>query len=66
MSSELTAVVAKALDEDLGSTFCDITTESVVRANSWGVAELRAKAPGIIAGLAAVGEVFRQMDPRVS
>lgn len=52
--------VREALDED-GAAH-DVTTAAVVPADLRAQAELRAGAPGVVAGLAAAAEAFRQVD----
>ena len=68
--AELTATyvrdkVAEALREDLGAEDRDVTSDSVVDAALWATAELRAKTPGVVAGLGVAEEVFRQVDPAI-
>jgi nicotinate-nucleotide pyrophosphorylase (carboxylating) len=57
-------VVRNALSEDVGSG--DVTSRSIVPATTRLEGEFVVKAPGIIAGLAVVGEVFRQVDDRIT
>lgn len=57
----LTDVVAQALAEDLGDG--DLTTAAVVPVNIRAVAVIEQREPGMIAGLDAAREVFRQIDP---
>jgi nicotinate-nucleotide pyrophosphorylase (carboxylating) len=56
--------VREALEED--ATDRDVTTASVVPAGLWADAELRAGADGVVAGLAAAEEAFRQVDPAIA
>lgn len=56
-------VVQRALAEDIGSG--DITSRVTVPEERLASARLLAKAPGILAGLPLVEEVFRQLDPGV-
>jgi nicotinate-nucleotide pyrophosphorylase (carboxylating) len=58
--------VAEALREDLGAAGRDVTSDTVVGAGLWATAELRAKGPGVLAGLAVAEEVFRQVDPAIA
>lgn len=64
VTDEIRRVVRNALAEDVGSG--DVTSSSIVPAAIWLEGEFVVKAPGIIAGLAVVGEVFRQVDDRIS
>lgn len=57
------AVVAAALSEDAARD--DVTTRALVPAGAPGAAEIRAKAPGTVAGVLVAEEVFRQVDPRI-
>lgn len=56
-------VVAAALAEDAAGS--DVTSLALVPPAALGAAEIRAKGAGVVAGLAVVVEVFRQVDPRV-
>jgi nicotinate-nucleotide pyrophosphorylase (carboxylating) len=56
------AIVALALDEDLGSAG-DITTNSTIAAGVLASAEFRTRRPGVIAGLEVAGYVFATFDP---
>lgn len=63
-TSLVQTVVAQALAEDLGLAG-DITSEATVPENAVAAAMLRARKPGIVAGLAFAEEAFRQVDPRI-
>lgn len=54
-------VLVAALAEDAARD--DVTTRALVPADAPGAAEIRAKAPGVVAGLAVAAEVFRRTDP---
>jgi nicotinate-nucleotide pyrophosphorylase (carboxylating) len=54
--------VREALVEDRADH--DLTTSAVVPDGLWAAAELRAGAGGVVAGLAAAEEAFRQVDAR--
>lgn len=58
MSEDLPTLVARALDEDIGSG--DLTAEAVVPAEVRARARLVQKQPGVLYGLAAAEEAFRQ------
>ena len=60
---DLRELVRRALDEDVGSG--DATSEAVVPERARARARIHQKAPGVIAGLGAAEEVFRQCDPAV-
>ncbi|MBO0768699.1 MAG: carboxylating nicotinate-nucleotide diphosphorylase [Solirubrobacterales bacterium] len=61
--TELKALVARALAEDIGSG--DVTNQATVPAGTRARAEITQKAPGVIYGLDAAEETFRQLDPYV-
>jgi nicotinate-nucleotide pyrophosphorylase (carboxylating) len=61
VSLALTDVVARALAEDLGAG--DLTTAAVVPEGALARARIEQRAPGVISGLDAAREVFRQVDP---
>jgi nicotinate-nucleotide pyrophosphorylase (carboxylating) len=54
----LSEIVARALAEDLGAG--DVTSEATVPEDARGRARLVQKQPGVVYGLAAVGETMRQ------
>jgi nicotinate-nucleotide pyrophosphorylase (carboxylating) len=60
----LAEVVARALAEDIGPG--DVTGQATVRADARARATVVAKQEGVIYGLAAALEAFRQLDPRVT
>lgn len=57
-------VVRRALAEDLG--WGDATTSSVVAPDATAVGTLRWRGAGVVAGLDAAIEAFRQLDPMVT
>jgi nicotinate-nucleotide pyrophosphorylase (carboxylating) len=57
------ALVGLALAEDIGRG--DLTTEATVAPDAIATAEIRQKAPGVVAGLPVVALVFAQLDPRI-
>ena len=63
LSAPERAAVAAALAEDVATD--DVTTRALVPPGAHGAAEIRAKAPGVVAGIAVAAEVFRQVDPSV-
>ena len=63
--SAVRAVVARALDEDLG-VLGDITSIATVPENNIGVGTFVPRAEGILAGTLAATEVFAQLDSRVT
>lgn len=66
MSSDYLQVkVREALLEDLGEEWQDPTTDSIVEEVLWADAVIAAKAKGVVAGLEAAAEVFRQVDPEI-
>lgn len=62
--TDLRATVARALAEDLGSG--DATTAATVPEDARARARITQKAPGVMFGLDAAEETFRQLDPGVS
>lgn len=56
-------IVRLALSEDIGTG--DITTNSTVPASATARGTFRAKAPGVLSGLAATAAVFTRVDPAV-
>ena len=66
-SAWLRAMVARALDEDLGGNpGRDVTTSATVPPGATGKAHLVARADGVVAGLAVVREVLDQVAARLS
>jgi nicotinate-nucleotide pyrophosphorylase (carboxylating) len=65
MNGYLQAKVQEALLEDLGEEWQDPTTDSVVEEELQAEAVVVAKAAGVVAGLDAAAEVFRQIDREV-
>ncbi|HEV3323813.1 MAG TPA: carboxylating nicotinate-nucleotide diphosphorylase [Solirubrobacteraceae bacterium] len=61
IGDELTALVRRALEEDVGSG--DVTTEATVAAGARARATIAQKAPGAIYGLGAAEAVFALLDP---
>ena len=59
--TELTALVRRALEEDVGSG--DVTTEATVAADARARATIAQKAPGVIYGLDAAEAAFALLDP---
>lgn len=57
--------VARALAEDLGDAG-DVTTAATVPPGARGVAHVVARADGVVAGGAVLGEVFEQVGPGVT
>jgi nicotinate-nucleotide pyrophosphorylase (carboxylating) len=58
--SDLSELVARAIDEDRGAG--DLTVAAVVPAEARARATITQKAPGVVFGLDAAREVFRQVD----
>jgi nicotinate-nucleotide pyrophosphorylase (carboxylating) len=58
-------IVRRALDEDLGPDRLDVTTVATIPEDQTGTAELVARAPGVVAGLAVAEAVFAACDGRV-
>jgi nicotinate-nucleotide pyrophosphorylase (carboxylating) len=64
ITQEIKRMVQSALAEDVGSG--DVTSIPIISPSTHLVGQFRVKAPGIIAGLAVVGEVFAQVDSRIT
>jgi len=62
--SGLADTVARALAEDVGTG--DVTSAATVDENARARAEITQKAPGVLFGLDAAEEAFRQLDPDVA
>ncbi|PEN13409.1 nicotinate-nucleotide diphosphorylase (carboxylating) [Longibacter salinarum] len=60
---DLTNLIRRAIQEDVGPG--DVTTEATVNSDQTGSASIRAKAPGVIAGLAVAERVFAHVDPAI-
>lgn len=63
-AAALERLVCAALDEDLRGG-ADLTAEATVPSDLQGAADVVARAPGVVAGVAAVAEVYRQVDRAV-
>ena len=57
-------IIGRALREDLGTG--DITTQSIVSDNYVTIGFIRAKEPGVVAGLGVAKEVFLHLSPEIS
>jgi len=60
----LSELVRRALEEDLGPG--DVTSTACLPADLSARARLEAREPGVLAGLAAAEEVFRQVNPAIA
>lgn len=60
---EIEEIIKRALAEDMGTG--DVTTDSIVSADSQIAGRFTAKSPGVIAGWEVVRLVFRLLDERV-
>jgi nicotinate-nucleotide pyrophosphorylase (carboxylating) len=56
-------IIELALEEDVGAG--DVTTETLVPADSRGVAELVAREPGVLAGMPVARRLLRRFDPKI-
>jgi len=63
-TEEYVGIVARALAEDLGDRG-DISSESSIPFDSRSRANLVARAPGVIAGLAVAAHAFHEVDPSI-
>jgi nicotinate-nucleotide pyrophosphorylase (carboxylating) len=61
----LRETVAVALDEDLG-VLGDLTSQAIIPEAVLGTGRFVAREQGVLAGVQAVDEVFRQLDPEVT
>jgi nicotinate-nucleotide pyrophosphorylase (carboxylating) len=62
--SGLSELVARAIEEDRGAG--DLTVAAVVPADARARATITQKAPGVVSGIDAAREVFRQVDPSLA
>lgn len=60
---DIDQLIQRALEEDVGPG--DVTTEATVPRNRSATATIRAKAPGVVAGLDAAERVFAEVDPAI-
>lgn len=60
----LSDLVAAALAEDLGADG-DVTSTALIAADAPAAGSIRARQDGVLAGVAATTEVFRQVDPTI-
>ncbi len=60
ITEEIKRIVQNALAEDIGTG--DVTSEAIIAPSTHLKGEFLVKAPGVIAGLEVVGEVFRQVE----
>ncbi|MBC7314827.1 MAG: carboxylating nicotinate-nucleotide diphosphorylase [Chloroflexi bacterium] len=63
ITEEIQRIVRNALEEDIGPG--DVTSTPIIPPTAHLTGVFLVKAQGIIAGLEVVGEVFRQVDPRI-
>jgi nicotinate-nucleotide pyrophosphorylase (carboxylating) len=61
--SRIERLIEEAIMEDLG--IGDITTDAIVPADEHGRGEIRAKEPGVIAGVGIASQVFLLVDPHL-
>jgi nicotinate-nucleotide pyrophosphorylase (carboxylating) len=59
-SALIKKIIELAIEEDVATG--DITTESIISANSRAVAIMTAKAPGVISGIDVIKQVFEHFD----
>jgi nicotinate-nucleotide pyrophosphorylase (carboxylating) len=64
LERDCTALVRQAIEEDLG-TQGDWTTVALVPAGATGRAEVVARSPGVVAGLAAIPTLVALIDPQL-
>lgn len=62
--TEVVRTVRVALEEDLGPDGTDVTSQATIPADQRDVAELVARADGVLAGLAVAAAVFELVDAR--
>jgi nicotinate-nucleotide pyrophosphorylase (carboxylating) len=63
LPEDIQRIVHSALAEDIGTG--DVTSEAIISPATRLAGDFLVKAPGVVAGLEVVGEVFRQMDARI-
>ena len=60
------AAVRLALDEDLGTPWCDATSEALVDPKAVATGEIYAKGTGcVVSGVTVAAAVFRAVDPKI-
>lgn len=64
VSERIKHIIAEALAEDIGPG--DVTSEAIVSAKDYLEGHFLVKAPGVIAGLEVVGQVFAQVDEKIA
>jgi nicotinate-nucleotide pyrophosphorylase (carboxylating) len=60
---DLDPIVVRALDEDLGESRTDVTTDSIVEPELLGEAVIVAGKPGVLSGVEVAARVFELMRP---
>lgn len=60
-TDEALLLVTRALDEDLGPSRRDVTTQATIPASQRSIAHIVARAPGVVAGLPVVELVLREV-----
>ncbi|MBK8468520.1 MAG: carboxylating nicotinate-nucleotide diphosphorylase [Candidatus Phosphoribacter sp.] len=60
-AADARALVRVALDEDLGPSHLDVTTLATIPPEQTRTAEVVARAPGVLAGVAVIAEVLHQV-----
>jgi nicotinate-nucleotide pyrophosphorylase (carboxylating) len=63
LEREVEAIVARALEEDIGDG--DVTTSSTIAPDAWVTGRIVAKRAGVVAGLTVARRVFARLDPHV-
>ena len=61
---EIDRIVGAALDED--APWGDLTSETLIPADTTATAELVAREPGVLSGIDVFAASFRLVDPRVT
>lgn len=64
--TEVTRLIRTALDEDLGPDGLDLTSRATILDDQTDIADLVARAGGVLAGIAVAAAVFEFVDPRTA
>jgi nicotinate-nucleotide pyrophosphorylase (carboxylating) len=62
--TDVARVIRAALDEDLGPDWLDVTSRATIPGDQTGIADLVARADGVLAGIAVVAATFELVDGR--
>jgi nicotinate-nucleotide pyrophosphorylase (carboxylating) len=64
--TDVARVIRAALDEDLGPDWVDVTSRATIPGDQTGIADLVARADGVLAGIAVAAATFELVDGRTT